>query len=312
MAKATEPKKRDMYSGAWITENSIKIISRYQKGVLTLRALHYQLVSIGMTNSIQHYKRVVNAMIDARWDGLVDFGAFSDHDRSTLGETDYEETILEDKIEKGSEQVKAWMTNYHKNRWENQPYYPEVWIEKKALQGVFQRPCSILDVCLAPCKGYPSLTFLYEATKRFQAATDAGKIPIILYFGDYDASGEDIPRSIEENFKRFGVPVEVKRIALNEQQVVEWKLPPAPTKSTDSRAANWDGLGQVELDAVDLHKLRALCTEAIEEMFEQDLYDQLQEQETEERAEYVKQLQTIVNELFESDTDEDDQDEDDQ
>lgn len=296
-------KEKDIFTRQWIIAKSLEIIPLYDKGVLTLRALHYQLVARGMTNTIQHYKRVVTAMIEARWDYLIAFDAFSDHDREVLGETKYEETDLETEIRKGTQQVKAWMNSFYKNRWENQPYYPEVWIEKKALQGVFQRPCSDLDVALAPCKGYPSLTFLHEASIRFQAAKDEGKQTIILYFGDYDASGEDIPRSIEENFIKFGVPVEVKRIALNEQMVVEMGLPPAPTKATDTRAANWDGLGQVELDAVDIHVLRNMCTDAINEIFDEDLYRELNDTEEDERKEYITRLQQAVNGMFDNSED---------
>lgn len=216
-------------------------------------------------------------------------------DREVLGSTDYEETDLEEAIQKGSQQINAWMNSYEKNRWENQPIYPEVWIEKKALQGVFQTPCSRLNVALAPCKGYPSLTFLYEASQRFEDILETGKEIVILYFGDYDASGEDIPRSIQENFTRFGVDVEVRRIALNEAMVIEMKLPHAPTKTTDSRAANWDGLGQVELDAVDIHVLRRMCTEAIESVFNEDLYYYLMDTEEQEKEIYVKRLQDFVN-----------------
>lgn len=308
--KSKEPKKRDMYSGIWITEQSIDIISGYEEGVLTLRALHYQLVSRGMTNTFQHYKRVVMAMIDARWNGLVNFSAFSDHDREVLGKTDFEETDLASSISEAKQSIYGWMNYYFKNRWENQPYYPEVWIEKKALQGVFQKPCNDMNVALAPCKGYPSLTFLYEASKRFERAQAEGKKTIILYFGDYDASGEDIPRSIEENFIKFGVPVEVKRIALSKEMVVEMGLPPAPTKSTDSRAANWDGLGQVELDAVDIHTSRRMCTEAINEVFDEDLHTELSETEDQEKEEYITTLQAYVNTLARSENKDEDEDDD--
>lgn len=287
---------KDIYTRTWIIAQSVEVIAGYENGVLTLRALHYQLVSRGMTNTTQHYKRVVEGMIQARWDGVVDFDAFSDHDREVLGSTEYEETDLETEIDRGSQQVKAWMQNFHKNRWENQPIYPEVWIEKKALQGVFQTPCRNLDVALAPCKGYPSLTFLYEASRRFERVLeDWDKKIVILYFGDYDASGEDIPRSIQENFIKFGVNVEVRRIALNERMVIEMNLPPAPTKSTDSRAAAWDGLGQVELDAVNIETLRKMCTEAIESVFNEDLYEELMDTETEEKEIYVRRLQEFVN-----------------
>lgn len=289
---------KDLFTKKWIIDNSLQIIERYEKGMLTIRALHYQLVSIGMTNSLSHYKRVVSAMIDARWDGLVDFDTFSDHDREMIGETQYEETILNYEIDRAKENIKSWMEYYFKNRWENQPYYPEVFIEKKALQGVFGSVCSKNYITLGACKGYPSLTFLNDATNRFNEAVLNGKKPVILYFGDYDPSGEDIPRSIEENIKRLGCEeIEVKRFALMEHQVLEWNLPSAPAKEGDSRTANWTGLGQVELDAIEPKKLQALCQDAIDQYFDYDLYSELKEIESGERLEYRKELVLFVNSL---------------
>lgn len=290
--------EKDEFTRKWITDNAIEIVSRYEKGILTLRGLHYQLVSIGMTNSLRHYKRVVSAMIEARWEGLVDFDAFSDHDREMLGMTQSERVNLVDAIEHGKEQVRAWMEYYNKNRWENQPVYPEVFIEKKALQGVFERPCRDYDVALGACKGYPSLTFLNDAAIRFKQAYRDGKKPVILYFGDYDPSGEDIPRAIKENIIRLGCgSIEVRRISLLHEQVVEWKLPPAPIKEGDSRSANWDGLGQVELDAVKPEKLKKMCIEAIESVFDQSKYDQLMKIEESERDIYRADLLEYVNSL---------------
>jgi hypothetical protein len=291
---------KDIYTKKWITDNSLDIIDNYEKGILTLRGLHYQLVSIGMTNTFKHYKRVVNAMIEARWAGLVAFDTFSDHDREMVSETRWEETILEDVIENGKEEIKDWMTYYRKNKWENQPYYPEVFIEKKALQGVFEKVCLRNSVAMGACKGYPSLTFLNEATQRFKQADYKGKTPIILYFGDYDPSGEDIPRAIEENIKRLGCEsIQVKRIALLHNQVVEWNLPPAPIKEGDSRSANWNGLGQVELDAVKPEILQRLCTDAINSVFDFDLYNELKDIEIKESEIYKSSLVQFVNSLKE-------------
>lgn len=290
---------KDEFTKSWIIENSLEIISRYPPGMLTIRALHYQLVAIGMTNTQQHYKRVVNAMGDARREGLVPYNTFSDRDRYMVGETAYEVTNLDDKINEGQYQIKAWMQVYRKNRWENQPYYPEILIEKKALEGVFKDVAAKNKIAIGACKGYPSLTFLHELAGRFNDAISEGKIPVILYFGDYDPSGEDIPRSIAENLKtEFGVSdIEVRRIALMEEQVKEWRLPPAPAKKTDSRTANWDGLGQVELDAVRPEKLISLCQEAIDELFDYDLLRELEAEEAEEKEEYQKALKEFVNEL---------------
>lgn len=147
MAKRT----KDEFTRDWIIENSVEILSRYEPGVLTIRALHYQLVSIGMTNTLQHYKRVVAAMEVARWNGRVDFEAFSDRDRAMCGYTHAEPTNLEDKQDEAKQQVRAWMRSYGKNRWENQPYYPEILIEKKALEGVLRNraPNGALRLVLA-------------------------------------------------------------------------------------------------------------------------------------------------------------------
>ena len=291
-------KEKDIFTKSWIIENSVDIISRYERGILTIRGLHYQLVSLGMTNDTAHYKRVGSAMTDARWNGDVHFEAFSDHERAMLGITCSSETDLEDKIECGQEQVEAWMLNFSKNRWENQPYYPEIFIEKKALQGVFQRVCQQNYIGLGACKGYPSLTFLNDAAKRFKVAEDEGKIPIILYFGDYDPSGEDIPRSIEEKLRLFGCnSIQVRRIALMEHQVIEWKLPHAPVKVGDSRTANWDGIGQVELDAVKPEKLQKMCQDAIDDIFDTDLHDELMESESDDREIYRSRLKEFVSNL---------------
>lgn len=285
---------KDQFTREWIIENAVDICSRYDLGMLTLRALHYLLVSRGMTNTLQHYKRVVQAMEGARWDNLIPFEQFSDHDRAMLGQTDINEVTLEDAVDMGKRQVRAWMRAYSRNKWENQKYYVEVFIEKKALQGIFQSVTSSEQVGLGACKGYPSLTFLNDTYKRFNDAADAGKELVIIYFGDYDPSGMDIPNSIKANLERFGVEVEIDRVALNHEQVVAWKLPYAPVKEGDSRTANFTGLGQVELDAIEPHRLQDMCRKAIAKYFDTDLYDELMEQERNERVEYRQQLRDYV------------------
>lgn len=69
-----------------------------------------------------------------------------------------------------------------------------------------------------------------------------------------------------------------------------------PAKETDSRTANWDGLGQVELDAVKPEKLIAMLNDAIGEIFDNDLYDELQETEDDERELFQTELRRYVTE----------------
>ena len=86
-------------------------------------------------------------------------------------------------------------------------------------------------------------------------------------------------------------------LALFESQVREWKLPPAPAKETDSRTANWEGIGQVELDAVKPEKLKRMAQEAIDSIFDYSLYDDLLMAETEETETYRTALLDYVNNL---------------
>lgn len=289
-------KTKSVYDRKWITEKSAEILDEYSGGI-TIRQLHYRLVSAGMTNDNLHYKKVVSAMTTSRWSGAVSMTSFIDRERAMFGETKSEEKSLSQEIEKGKEQIQAWMNAYGLNRWANQKYYIEVWIEKKALQGVFELPCSIWGVGLAPCKGYPSLTFLNDACERFLEAESRDKELVILYFGDHDPSGEDIPRSIGENLNRLGVEVEVNPIALNASQISSMKLAGVPPKAGDSRTKNWMGGKVVECDAIEPKKLAQMCKQAISEYFDDEGFRELEERERIEKAEYRKALKTFVRNI---------------
>jgi hypothetical protein len=213
-----------------------------------------------------------------------------------FGETESEEKDLQSELAQAQQQIKNWMESYHLNAWSNQENYVEVWIEKKALQGVFEKPCASLGVGLAPCKGYSSITFLYEASQRFEKVSEDKRI-VLLYFGDYDPSGEDIPRAVKDNLVRMGSDVEVKRIALNPDLIQELRLPGVPPKTTDSRTRNWDGQGAVELDAVEPRRLQQMCTKAILNYFDEDLKAELEEREGQEREKYQRTLKKFVKNM---------------
>ena len=76
-----------------------------------------------------------------------------------VGETRAEITDVLNKIEEAKYQVSAWMKHYSKNRWENQPVYAELFIEKKALQGVFQSVCAQNGYSSRGLQGIPVIDF---------------------------------------------------------------------------------------------------------------------------------------------------------
>jgi hypothetical protein len=87
-----------------------------------------------------------------------------------------------------------------------------------------------------------------------------------LYLGDHDPSGIDMTRDIRERMALFScnAEIDVRRLALNKDQVELWNPPENPAKETDSRFENYrDQFGDKswELDAIEPKKLVALVEE---------------------------------------------------
>ena len=85
------------------------------------------------------------------------------------------------------------------------------------------------------------------------------------YLGDNDPSGLDIARSTEARLREFAPEVDLifERIAVTEEQIEEFELETRPTKSTDTRAKNWEG-ESVEVDAIPPEALRDIVRDCIE------------------------------------------------
>jgi hypothetical protein len=131
-------------------------------------------------------------------------------------------------------------------------------------------------------KGYSSQTLVADVADEI--LTDP-RCAVLLYAGDFDPTGEDIDRDFVERVDAFAV---VRRIALNADQVDEYRLPSAPGKETDSRAAAFVArhgrLLQVELDALDPDGLRGLYADAIRDHSDDDAYQESLDREDRERA----------------------------
>lgn len=228
---------------------------------LTLRQLYYQFVSRDLLkNTHQEYKRLGSIINDARLAGLIDWDSITDRTRNLhkRNHWDSEEEIIE-----------ACASSYHVDFWDNQKYRPEVWIEKEALAGVFQRVCDELDVPFFACRGYTSQSEMWAASQRLKLHVDNEQTPIILHFGDHDPSGMDMTRDITDRLKLFMGGLELERLALNMDQVEECAPPANPAKMTDVRADAYVaeyGDESWELDALEPDVLAGLVRERIERL----------------------------------------------
>ena len=176
----------------------------------------------------------------------------------------------------------------------DQPRYIEVWVEKDALEGVIERSCRELDVSWLSCRGYVSMSTLWEASQRFIAQERQDKETIILHLGDHDPSGIDMTRDMQKRMEMFGSSVQIRRIALNMAQVERYNPPPNPAKETDSRFQGYiaiHGAESWELDALDPHVITDLIEGAITSLTDRNLRDRLISRQKEHR----RQLATVAD-----------------
>jgi hypothetical protein len=180
---------------------------------------------------------------------------------------------------------------YRRSLWAESSDYVEVWIEKDALAGVVVDVTDEFDVPLMVTRGYPSISFVQSAAEAMNARD---QLPSVYYLGDYDPSGVDISRKLEEDLHEFtdGI-VEFERIAVTPQQIERWQLPTRPTKKTDTRAKHFRG-ESVELDAIPAPELRDLVRDAIEDHVDQHQLEVLRIAEAEERR-VIEQMAASLN-----------------
>jgi hypothetical protein len=253
-----------------------EIIAEYMAAgfTLTLRQLYYQFVARGLlANKQTNYDNLGKVIADARNAGFIDWKAIEDRTRFLRGHTTYKNPA--DAIEHARE-------DYRINMWEGQERRIEVWIEKDALLGVIEQVCNKWDINYFACRGYASQSELYMAGKRILwNRRKLNQDIFVLHLGDHDPSGMDMTRDNEDRLSLYaGGPVEVRRIALNMNQVDEYNPPPNPTKLTDCRANKYIedyGMECWELDALDPTVIANLIEEQVESELNHEQWQRRQE-----------------------------------
>jgi hypothetical protein len=119
----------------------------------------------------------------------------------------------------------------------------------------------------------------------------------VLYFGDYDPSGEDMVRSLRDRLAFFGCKPAIVKCALVEEDVRRYSLPPDFTKATDTRRAAFVakyGDVAVELDALPIGVLRARLIEEVESRMDLQALDAVHDTERSDRQRLVAALTSVA------------------
>lgn len=214
---------------------------------LTLRQLYYQFVArdlfpdewvskeTGSKNCQANYDKLSSIISKGRRCGLIDWSAIVDRTRFLRKDSSWDDP---------AHIVANSAAGFRLDLWRDQPYYVEVWFEKDALLGIFERASEFYRLPMISCRGYGSDSTWWEAAMRINEISNSGKYgenkkAIILHFGDHDPSGLDMTRDIEARLNLFGCYPKVRRMALNMNQVREYDPPPNPAKETDSRFTDY-------------------------------------------------------------------------
>lgn len=206
-------------------------------------------------NHDMNYNRLQAILNDGRLAGLIDWASMVDRTRQLSRHSAWDgvEDIL-----------RSCEHSFQLNPWDDQLAYVEVWVEKEALMGVIGNVCNQYRVPYMACRGYTSQSAAYQAARRF--ATKGYKECILLHLGDHDPSGVDMTRDNSDRLDMLRGQAEVRRLALNLDQVDAHNPPPNPTKLSDTRTNSY-----TEQYGTDCWELDALEPAVIHELIETEL-----------------------------------------
>jgi Type IIB DNA topoisomerase len=253
---------------------------------MTVRQVYYQLVSRQVIeNNRCQYQAVSNALVAARKTCEIPWNWIEDRLRRPRrvsmwsGLADFAETAKR---------------AYRRDVWAVQPGCVECWLEKDALSGIFEDALKPYGVTLNVGRGYDGWDSIHNAAERYGSGEDT----TVLYFGDFDPSGEDMVRSLRERLAFFESTPEIKKCALTAEDVTRYDLPPDFTKKTDTRRAAFIakyGDRCVELDALPVEVLRERIIAEVEARMDLDELATLRRTEERERDELVRLLARETN-----------------
>lgn len=248
----------------------------------TVRQVYYSLVARQVIENNQgQYDAVINILRDARLDGTIPWEWIEDRTRRPRPVQMFDDL---------PDFLAAVRRSYRRDVWANQQTYIEVWLEKDALSGIFEDVLSPYGVTLCVGRGYDGWDSLHNASERYRQAIDAGQDVMILYFGDFDPSGNDMVRSWRDRQKQLGFDpdmVPIVKCALTFEDIARYQLPPALAKKTDSRSKKFiaeNGDVSVELDALTPAIIRRRLTIEIEKYMDLEALGETRALEQDDRS----------------------------
>ncbi|MBU0734973.1 MAG: hypothetical protein KKG10_12575 [Proteobacteria bacterium] len=287
-----------------------EIIDKYKRyWPLTERFVHYRLIGSHLVSAahwhkyanqaqeqVDIYPAIIRTLKWMRIDDKVPWESITDEHRLVTPKVGFESVDQFIKQEMG-----YFLSGYQKCVAAKQKYYLEVWIEKNTLIHMVRPIANEFCRRTVVCRGYNSLSFQADFYNRAAAALMRDQIPVILYFGDWDPSGCDMPYAIMKTLEELGLTkVEIYRCGINPEHFAQLQAKPVPIKTKDPRSKNFikqHGTTAYELDAFEPEALRKLVRESLEAFTDMEVLEADLDQE-EEDIEFLDDLSSDVQEYI--------------
>ena len=208
-----------------------EIAKRGNRKFASTRAIYYFL---GAKNEIplteRGYKALNALTVDMRKRGEIPWGYFPVlRGANGTGASTYQDP------ESFFDMYKNWFLNssryYHLPRWLYQSYHVEVWVEKVGLLPDVERAVQGLDIQCRSVGGFPPWEFVYDnidSIKEYMRDRREESQFVVLYLGDLDPSGRDIPRQLKESLEFFNLDVDLEWVGITPEHVERYGLPQIP------------------------------------------------------------------------------------
>lgn len=174
------------------------------------------------------------------------------------------------------------------DKWARQENYIEIWFEAKAMKAQFEHYTR--HITLRPFGGDCSIPFKWQIASELQEAYERYEKPItIIYFGDMDKKGFQIPESAVKDIREWtSAPFEFVRAGLNPGDEVTYSIPENPDKP-----------GSYQWEALSDEAARTLITEWTDKFISQGFFLEAEAQEKTINANFHKQWEYFIEGHYE-------------
>lgn len=260
----------------WIEAIQVVLEEDQQFWPVSGRYVMYRLLDTkigGVVVTKAKLPKIYDVLQRGRRSGIIPWEAISDEGVTVITEDSFENP------EGFWDYVGHFAKTYRRPKLQSQPVYVELWTEAAGLTQRVSRTTLPYGVPVYSGGGFDSVSSKYEAAKRIVAR---GVPTIALHVGDLDQHGHYLFEAVEEDVtemvETLGGLVQVRRLAVTPEQVIQYDLP----------LSEYDTFQAEALPASVLHEI---ITEVLDELLDEGIRRRVATLSSQERKVILRTLQ---------------------